>query len=253
MLALLIAGIGIISYPHVMQILYRQYARNMISDFEEGLEIYRATNEEGSLRMLNLQMMEHNQQLYAEKAEDNQQSYTYNVGGNQQFYTDNVEDNQQLYADRQHNGSYCQIDFGLQQFGFAEDMIGFIEIPKMGVKLPILSGATEENMRRGAVHLPQTSLPVGGINTNAVIAAHRGMSTAVMFRDIEMLEMGDVIIITNFYQTLIYAVVETRVILPTQVDAVMIQSGRDLVTLSTCHPYRHNHQRYLVFGERVLN
>jgi len=77
------------------------------------------------------------------------------------------------------------------------------------------------------------------------------MSTAAMFRDIELLELGDAIYITNFYQTLRYEVVETRIILPTEVETVLIQSGRDLVTLVTCHPYRHNFQRFVVFAERV--
>ena len=70
--------------------------------------------------------------------------------------------------------SYEQIGFSLKEWGFDEDMIGSLKIPKMNIDLPIYLGATNENMAKGAAHLTQTSLPVGGINSNAVIAAHRG-------------------------------------------------------------------------------
>lgn len=136
-------------------------------------------------------------------------------------------------------------------FGFEEEMIGYISIPRMNVDLPIFLGASDANMNRGAAHLTQTSLPVGGVNTNSVISAHRGMATAAMFRDVELLQLGDEIFITNFYQTLVYQVVETRIIFPNEINEILIQSGRDLVTLVTCHPFRHNFQRFLVFAERV--
>jgi len=143
------------------------------------------------------------------------------------------------------------VEFSLVTFGFEEEMIGYISIPRMNVDLPIFLGASDANMNRGAAHLTQTSLPVGGVNTNSVISAHRGMATAAMFRDVELLQLGDEIFITNFYQTLVYQVVETRIIFPNEINEILIQSGRDLVTLVTCHPFRHNFQRFLVFAERV--
>ena len=97
----------------------------------------------------------------------------------------------------------------------------------------------------------ETSYSIGGENTNCVLAAHRGSSRAAMFRDIEKLEIGDEIYIQNFRETLTYRVAELRVISPTDVQELLIQPGRDLVTLITCHPYRHNYQRYVVYCERV--
>ena len=147
--------------------------------------------------------------------------------------------------------SYEQIGFSLKEWGFDEDMIGSLKIPKMDIELPIYLGATNENMAKGAAHLTQTSLPVGGLNSNAVIAAHRGYSRAAMFRDIEKLEPGDEVIIKNFRETLVYKVVEIKVLKPTDIQDILIQKGRDLVTLLTCHPYGFNLQRYAVFCERV--
>ena len=215
---LLIAGITVILYPHVMQFLYARHARGVINDFEKRME------EHGDLEWLKEKMVEYNIQLY----ENGQDSLL------DPFY-------------------YDYVSFSLLEFGFDEEMIGFITIPRMDVELPIYLSASDANMRKGAVHLTHTSLPVGGENTNTVIAAHRGMSTAAMFRNIHHLEIGDRFSITNFYETLYYEVVETRIILPTEVSEVKIQSGRELVTLISCHPLRHNHQRILVFAERVID
>ena len=120
----------------------------------------------------------------------------------------------------------------------------------MDIEVPIYLGATQENMKKGATHLSETSIPIGGINTNSVISAHRGMKTHPMFRDIEMLEIGDEVKITNMWDELIYKVIETKVITPDQVSEVLIQEGRDLITLITCHPYTQNYQRYVVYCER---
>lgn len=163
--------------------------------------------------------------------------------------------NKTLYAEKQKDlkdpFSYEQPDISLEAYGLPGNTIGFISIPKMDVELPILLGANTENMKHGAVHLTETSYPIGGESTNCVLAAHRGSSRGRMFRDIEELEIGDLIYIRNFRETLTYRVSELRIISPTDVQDLLIQDGRDLVTLITCHPYRYNYQRYVVYCERV--
>ena len=76
-------------------------------------------------------------------------------------------------------------------YGIKNNIIGYLSIPKIKISLPVFLGANEENMKKGAVHLTETSYPVGGDNTNCVIAAHRGYSKAAMFREIEKLELND--------------------------------------------------------------
>ena len=218
-LLLFFLGIGIIFYPHIRQFLYERYTREVISDFQNRIKKYQ---EDNSLEWLYLLMKDYNKELY--------------------------ENEQHKIVDP---FSFSGLSFSLREFGFEEEMIGFITIPKMNVQLPIYLGASDINMERGAVHLTNTSLPIGGKNTNTVIAAHRGMSTARMFRDIERLELGDKISITNFYQTIYYEVIEIKIIYPNEIDTILIQSGRDLLTLVTCHPYRSNRQRYIVVAERI--
>ena len=136
----------------------------------------------------------------------------------------------------------------LAAIGLPDGIVGSIDIPAMGITLPIYLGATEANMELGAAVVAGTSMPVGGESSNCVIAAHRGVWHGVqMFRDIELLEVGDTITITTAWDELTYRVCEIRVIEPDDVDALAVQEGRDLVTLFTCHPYAVSSHRYLVY------
>lgn len=142
----------------------------------------------------------------------------------------------------------------LAAMGLPDGIVGSIDIPAMGVTLPIYLGATEANMELGAAVVAGTSMPVGGESSNCVIAAHRGVWHGVqMFRDIELLEVGDTLTVTTAWDELTYRVCEICVIEPDDVDALAVQEGRDLVTLFTCHPYAVSTQRYLVYCERVEN
>ncbi len=147
--------------------------------------------------------------------------------------------------------SYEQPGVDLTAYGLSENVIGIIEIPRLKLTMPIYLGATKEHMRHGAVNLGETSLPIGGENTNCVLAAHRGTTKAEMFRNIQEIQVGDDIYITNLWEKLTYRVTEIKIIKPTDIKEVLIQPGRDLVTLLTCHPYLQNYQRYVVYGERV--
>lgn len=148
--------------------------------------------------------------------------------------------------------SYQQASFRLADYDLEDEVFGVISIPKLSLEMPIYLGATGEHMALGAAHLSQTSLPIGGNNTNSVIAGHRGYNGASYFRYIPDLELGDDVIISNLWETLHYTVVGMQIIMPNDVEAIHIQPGRDMVTLLTCHPYASGgKQRYLIFCERV--
>lgn len=149
--------------------------------------------------------------------------------------------------------SYETDDIDLMSYGLPErDVLGYVEVPVMGVRLPIVLGASEANMRRGACHMTGTSYPIGGTDTNCVLAAHRADGWGLrLFRDIERVETGDRLVIHGFDGNLEYTCVDTRVVEPWDVDAILIQPGRDLITLATCHPYGSNAKRYIAVFERV--
>lgn len=161
--------------------------------------------------------------------------------------------NSQIYEEDQAGfksvASYQKFPISLT--GFEDNKFGYIEIPKMDVKLALYLGATDSNLKKGTAILGQTSIPIGGSNTNCVIAGHRGYRGVPFFRDIEKLSKGDVVKIRNPWETLTYKVTGIAVIDPDDRDAVLIQEDKEMVTLSTCHPYRGNGRfRYLVYCTR---
>lgn len=130
-------------------------------------------------------------------------------------------------------------------------VIGVVKIPKMHLEAPLYYGASEENLKKGVAVLEYTSMPIGGIDTNCVIAGHRGgYQGEAMLKEIELLEKGDHIYLVNQWETLVYGVKEIEIIDPDEIEKVMIQKGKDMITLITCHPYPSNKQRYIVYAER---
>lgn len=172
------------------------------------------------------------------------------------LWADMVRYNETIYTQGQ-TGLSCAYDyqkpsFRLTDYGLSDEVFGVISIPVMELEMPIFLGATEQHMADGAAHLSQTSLPIGGENTNCIIAGHRGYNGASYFRYIDKLKVGDLVSITNLWETLTYRVCEIRIIDPHDVTEILIQPGRELVTLLTCHPYASGgRQRYVVYCERV--
>lgn len=146
--------------------------------------------------------------------------------------------------------SYEEEVFPMEQYGAQQGIAGYLEIEAMNLRVPVYIGASEEHLKLGGGVLGQTSMPIGGKGTNCVIAGHRGGYGTPMFRDIEILKKGDLIKLVNLWDTLFYRVAETAVISPDNIEAVKIIEGQDMLTLITCHPYRHNYQRYLVYCVR---
>lgn len=132
-----------------------------------------------------------------------------------------------------------------------EEKIGHIEIPQIGEDLPVYAGTSMDILERGAGHLEGTSLPVGGPSTHAVVTAHRGLPKAKLFTDLNKLKEGDVFFFHNIEGVLAYEVDSIMTVEPDNFDPVLIQPGRDLMTLLTCTPYMINSHRLLVTGHRV--
>ena len=135
----------------------------------------------------------------------------------------------------------------------SESVIGYVDVPALGQIFPIYFGATTEHMADGAAVMNGTSMPIGGENTNCVLAGHRGYNqNKTFFKDIENLKAGDDIYIINQWEKLQYKVEKIDIVEPDDFEAVKIQKGKDMVTLLTCHPYgSHGRYRYLVYGIRA--
>ena len=132
-----------------------------------------------------------------------------------------------------------------------EEMVGHIQIPKIGIDIPIRAGSSEDVLQQGAGHLEGTSLPIGGKSTHTVITAHRGLPNAKLFRNLDQLAYGDVFYISNIKETIAYKVDKIQVVEPSDFEPVLVVENKDYATLLTCTPYMINSHRLLVRGERI--
>lgn len=132
-----------------------------------------------------------------------------------------------------------------------DGIMGYLEIPKLGVELPIFHGTEEETLDRGLGHLLGSSLPVGGTGTHCVITGHSGLAGCRMFSDLDKLELMDVFYLKVLDETLAYTVIEINTVLPENTSELSINPQGDDVTLVTCTPYGINTHRLLVRGARI--
>lgn len=236
MVLVFLAGLGFFLYPYAQGALIDREIQENAEDFHSRVEVQPTIGNASTVIIDTTEPTE--EQLYPE------------------LWADMTAYNETIYAEGQ-SGLSCAYDyqkpsFTLKDYGLEDEVFGVISIPAMDLNMPIFLGATEKHMADGAAHMSQTSLPIGGNNTNCVIAGHRGYGGASYFRYIEKLRIGDSVTITNLWETLEYRVVQIKIIYPNEVKEILIQENRDLLTLLTCHPYASGgKQRYLVICERV--
>ena len=132
-------------------------------------------------------------------------------------------------------------------------IMGYIEIPVIGVTLPIYHGTDEAVLQVAIGHLEWTSLPVGGEGSHCVVSGHRGLPSARLFTDLDQLTEGDIFMFRVLDEILTYEVDQIHIVEPYEVDNLQIEAGKDLCTLITCTPYGINSHRLLVRGHRVEN
>lgn len=134
-----------------------------------------------------------------------------------------------------------------------DGVMGFIQIPSIGVSLPVYHGTSEQTLQAGAGHLEGTSLPIGGSSTHSVITGHTGLSNAKLFTDLIELKEGDRFTLNIYGETLFYEVDQIKTVLPSELDDLSVAPGEDYCTLVTCTPYGVNTHRLLVRGRRTTD
>ena len=235
MVLVFLVGLGFFLYPYAQGALIDREIKDTAEDFHSRVEVQPTTDNGNTVIIDTTKPTE--EILYPT------------------LWTEMLTYNETIYTEGQ-SGLSCAYDyqkpsFTLKDYGLEDEVFGVISIPAMELNMPIFLGATEKHMADGAAHMSQTSLPIGGNNTNCVIAGHRGYGGASYFRYIEKLQIGDSVTITNLWETLEYRVVQIKIIYPNEVKEILIQENRDLLTLLTCHPYASGgKQRYLVICER---
>ena len=214
---LLLAGLALLFWPDVEGHVLEQQTENAVEEF------YAQRQEEKPHSELYEAMSIYNVELYYQRQESLRDPWAYEAAA-----------------------------FDLPSYGIEDAVIGILDIPAIDVSMPIFLGATKANLAKGAAVIGQTSMPIGGESTNCVIAGHRGYSGAAYFLHVPDLKVGDRVQITNLWETLEYTVSQTAIIAPDDVEKILIQDGRDMVTLLTCHPYASGgRQRFVVYCDRV--
>ena len=132
-----------------------------------------------------------------------------------------------------------------------DGIMGYVEIPTIGVTLPIYHGTNNSTLERGVGHLLGSSLPVGGESTHSVLTAHSGMASAKMFSDLDRLKKGDIFFLDVLGEKLAYQVDQIKTVLPYDTTFLQTEIGNDLCTLVTCTPFGVNTHRLLVRGTRI--
>ena len=134
---------------------------------------------------------------------------------------------------------------------FGDGLIGYIEIPKINVKLPIYHGDRDKVLEKGVAHIPNTAFPIGGIGNHSVLSAHTGYPTQVFFDNLDDLIIGDEIKVSVLDETLIYKVTTKNIVKPDNISLLSVDDRKDLISLITCYPYGVNSHRLIVTAERL--
>ena len=132
-------------------------------------------------------------------------------------------------------------------------IIGYINIPKINVNLPIYHGTGDTVLNMAVGHLEGSSLPIGGEGRHSVLSAHRGLPSAKLFTDLVQMDKGDIFTITVLNRLITYEVDQILIVEPTQMEALSVSGGKDYCTLLTCTPYGINSHRMFVRGHRIDN
>lgn len=219
MVLILVAGLGVLSYPFV---------RNSLND------------------LINQQLISHYQAEANQKSkEEYQQQLEKLEEMNRQFAYQNISPGFDPFSEEAKEIEQTKVIY-------EDHIIGVISIPKIAVRLPIFDQTTEAFLAKGASYLEGTSFPIGGESTHSVLSGHRGLTEAKLFTDLPDLVKGD-----HFYIELgeaeihAYQVDDIKVVEPTDVSSLQIEKGKDYITLVTCTPYMINSHRLLVRGHRV--
>lgn len=146
-----------------------------------------------------------------------------------------------------------QIDYRYSEILNLEEngIIGYVEIPRIDVYEPIYHGTSDSVLSKGVGHLENTSFPIGGIGTHAVLSGHTGLAKAEIFTELTSLKEDDIFFIYVLNDILAYKVNQIKIVEPSDTKELYIDLEQDYVTLVTCTPYGINSHRLLVRGTRV--
>jgi sortase A len=127
------------------------------------------------------------------------------------------------------------------------DVLGRIEIPRLGIAVAILEGTASQTLRLGVGHIGGTAIP--GESGNTGIAGHRD----TFFRGLKDIRKNDEIQIQTEAGLSRYAVDWVKIVAPDDV-AVLAPSAESAITLVTCYPFYYvgpAPRRFIVHARKI--
>ena len=261
---MLITGIVFLSFPTVSNFFGQQRANGIIEEFDDTLDY--VVPESGTNDKIPASVTSKKHADAVKKGEVDKEGYPVDENGNRTsgkrvvfqydldaLYRDSIAYNKSLVN---HQGTVETTNFdeaalNMGSYGLS-NFYCYISAPSIDMYLPVYLGANDSMMSCGAAHLSGTSLPVDMKDTNAAIAGHTGYIGRIFFDNIRNLQVGDTVTVHNYWQTINYKVNGYKVVKPTECNDLLIQNGKQMLTLITCIPSRENgFDRYLVICEHV--
>lgn len=251
-IAMLVVGIGLVAFPPISNFVGTQISNGEADGFDTRVEEV----EDGSFEQAvkDGKVDEDGYKIDREGKRTSKQPVVFKADLDRLF-DDSVAYNKKLETNQYEmlrNDTYSQAAVNLEDYGITDGIYGYVTAETINMRLPIYLGANSSNMSYGAAHMSATSLPIGGKNTNAVLAGHTGYIGRIFFDNLRNLKIGDRVSITNYWDTLNYKVVETKVNKPNESGDCYLQKDRDLLTMFTCiSDGNGGFDRYYVICERA--
>lgn len=222
-LMLFVVGLGLLCYPTISNWYGRSHQIDAIDAYKEQVE-----------------QANHSQ---LDRLREEASQYNEGLFGNA-IITDPFSTSEVVKENRKYNEL-----LNLSQDG----IMGYVQIPSIEVYLPIYHGTEEDVLKKGAGHLMNSSLPIGGEGSHTVITGHTGLPFATLFTNLDQVEEGDYFFLYVLEERLVYQVDQIKVVEPENTEDLVIEQKKDYATLVTCTPYGVNSHRLLVRGVRVVD
>ncbi len=259
---MLVAGIGILSFPYISNFFGQQRANGLIENFNNSLaNVVPKGDSSSAPGGVSAKSFEEAKA----KGEVDGEGYVIDSDGNRTsdspvifeydldaLYRDSVKYNESLVN---HQGTvdttnYSAAALKMSKYGLS-NFYCYLSAPSINMYLPVYLGANDEMMSCGAAHLAGTSLPIDQNNTNAAIAGHTGYIGRIFFDNIRKLEIGDTVTVHNYWESIDYKVIDYKVVAPNNSNDIYIKENRQLLTLITCiKSQKEGFDRYLVICEK---
>lgn len=225
-----ITGLVLVLFPPISNTVGKIEAEKIAEDFDRRVEIINTNR-----RIKKAEKQNAEKHYVYDESDTGIDYYKVDIG---KLYADSKKYNGKIRNKQESllisDSAFTKPALHLSQYGIYDGIYGYVDIPKIDLKIPMYLGTQNDHMSCGAAHLTLTSLPIGDENSNSVLAGHTGYIGRIFFDNIRSLNQGDTVRVKNYWATLNFKVTETKVVAPSESQDIYIEDGRKKLVLVTC-------------------